>query len=246
MSGGGEQRWQPGRRLRNTAVAIATAATLVITGACGSRAGASPAGKPARPIARAAAEADCRSLAAAACYAPQQFRAAYGILPLLDRPSSTPASTPVGPSSSSATSPSGPSSAPASSPAVPPGGIPEASGGGFSHVRRHLGFVNPAIYRIGRSASYQRTFHDVKTGDNTVAFAHETVTGYHALPGWDPVDRPGEARTRRRWSRCWPATPALEPHRSQPRPTAPPGYAGAELSRNSCWLRPRSPEEQND
>ena len=52
---------------------------------------------------------------------------------------------------------------------------------------RHLGFVNPAIYRIARSASYHQAFHDVTTGNSTVTFPHGTITGYQAAPGWDPV-----------------------------------------------------------
>lgn len=55
------------------------------------------------------------------------------------------------------------------------------------YAGRHLGFVNPAIYRIGRSAAYHRAFHDITTGTNTVRSATQTVTGYHAGPGWDPV-----------------------------------------------------------
>jgi subtilase family serine protease len=52
---------------------------------------------------------------------------------------------------------------------------------------RHLGFVNPAIYRIGRSASYHRAFHDITTGSRTVTFPQGTIAGYRASPGWDPV-----------------------------------------------------------
>jgi subtilase family serine protease len=52
---------------------------------------------------------------------------------------------------------------------------------------RHLGFVNPAIYRIGRSASYHQAFHDITTGNSTVTFPQGTITGYRASPGWDPV-----------------------------------------------------------
>ena len=52
---------------------------------------------------------------------------------------------------------------------------------------RHLGFVNPAIYRIGRSGSYHQAFHDITTGNSTITFAHATITGYRAAPGWDPV-----------------------------------------------------------
>jgi subtilase family serine protease len=48
-----------------------------------------------------------------------------------------------------------------------------------------LGFVNAASYRIARSASYHRAFHDVTTGDNlTLGPVNDE---YHAGPGWDPV-----------------------------------------------------------
>jgi subtilase family serine protease len=160
--------------------------------------------------------------------------------------------SPAGPVAGPAGS-SGPAAAP--SPAGPQGGIPEASGGGFSHLfprpayqdgvpgigadrgvpdvaadadpatgmtlaasagagqdiffssagtsaaaplwaalialadqyaGRPLGFVNPAIYGIGHGA-YRQAFHDITTGDNTVRFPRQTITGYQASPGWDPV-----------------------------------------------------------
>ena len=50
-----------------------------------------------------------------------------------------------------------------------------------------LGFVNPAIYRMGRGTSYHRAFHDITTGNNTVTLPHQTITGYQASLGWDPV-----------------------------------------------------------
>ncbi|HTW10545.1 MAG TPA: S53 family peptidase [Acidimicrobiales bacterium] len=50
-----------------------------------------------------------------------------------------------------------------------------------------LGFVNPDIYRIGRSPLYHKAFHDITTGNNTVTINGVTVTGYQAGPGWDPV-----------------------------------------------------------
>jgi subtilase family serine protease len=50
-----------------------------------------------------------------------------------------------------------------------------------------LGFVNPAIYRIARSQQYQKAFHDIATGNNTVSLNRVTITGYQASPGWDPV-----------------------------------------------------------
>jgi kumamolisin len=52
---------------------------------------------------------------------------------------------------------------------------------------RHLGLVNPAIYRIGRSASYHQAFHDITTGNSTLTLPQGTITGYRASPGWDPV-----------------------------------------------------------
>jgi subtilase family serine protease len=50
-----------------------------------------------------------------------------------------------------------------------------------------LGLVNPAIYRIARSPLYHKAFHDITTGNNTVALNGTTITGYQAGPGWDPV-----------------------------------------------------------
>jgi subtilase family serine protease len=55
------------------------------------------------------------------------------------------------------------------------------------YASRDLGFVNPAIYRIGLSASYHQAFHDITKGNNTMTFPDETVTGYQAAPGWDAV-----------------------------------------------------------
>jgi subtilase family serine protease len=50
-----------------------------------------------------------------------------------------------------------------------------------------LGFINPAIYRIGHSSGYHAAFHDITTGGNTVTYSKVTVTGYQAAAGWDPV-----------------------------------------------------------
>ena len=52
---------------------------------------------------------------------------------------------------------------------------------------RDLGFIDPALYRIGRSTHYHRAFHDVTMGTNTVKFSALTITGDPATPGWDPV-----------------------------------------------------------
>ena len=55
------------------------------------------------------------------------------------------------------------------------------------YAGRQLGFINPAIYEIGRSARYHRAFHDVTKGNNTVQVGSVTVKGFDAGPGWDPV-----------------------------------------------------------
>jgi subtilase family serine protease len=55
------------------------------------------------------------------------------------------------------------------------------------YAGHQLGFVNPALYRIGRSAHYHQAFHDVTVGNNTARFPPVTITGYRAGPGWDPV-----------------------------------------------------------
>ena len=55
------------------------------------------------------------------------------------------------------------------------------------YAGRHLGFVNPAIYRIGRSGSYHQAFHDITAGNSTMTFPQGTIAGYPAAPGWDPV-----------------------------------------------------------
>ncbi len=56
------------------------------------------------------------------------------------------------------------------------------------YAKRHLGFVNPAIYQIARSPHYHQAFHDITAGPaNTAEFPRGTITGYRAGPGWDPV-----------------------------------------------------------
>jgi subtilase family serine protease len=55
------------------------------------------------------------------------------------------------------------------------------------YAGHHLGFVNSAIYRVGRGPLYHKAFHDVTSGDNTVSFPPKTITGYQAVPGWDAV-----------------------------------------------------------
>jgi hypothetical protein len=38
----------------------------------------------------------------------------------------------------------------------------------------------------GNLVSFQ-AFHDITAGNNTASFPPETITGYQAAPGWDPV-----------------------------------------------------------
>jgi len=55
------------------------------------------------------------------------------------------------------------------------------------YAKRHLGFVNPAIYQIARGSQYDQAFHDITAGNNTAEFHQGTITGYQAGAGWDPV-----------------------------------------------------------
>jgi subtilase family serine protease len=55
------------------------------------------------------------------------------------------------------------------------------------YAGRHLGFINPAIYAIGRSSQYHRAFHDITTGNNTITIGKVKVKGFSASRGWDPV-----------------------------------------------------------
>jgi subtilase family serine protease len=64
------------------------------------------------------------------------------------------------------------------------------------YAGRPLGFVNPALYRIARSAAYHQAFHDIATGNNTAIWPPVTITGYRAGPGWDPVTGLGSPDAR--------------------------------------------------
>jgi subtilase family serine protease len=64
---------------------------------------------------------------------------------------------------------------------------------------RRLGFLNTALYRIGRGASAGEAFHDITAGDNTVRLSDPTghvatIQGYEAGPGWDAVTGWGSPR----------------------------------------------------
>ncbi len=46
-----------------------------------------------------------------------------------------------------------------------------------------LGFIDPALYKLATSDTYQRDFRDITQGNNT----NSGVEGYPAVSGWDPV-----------------------------------------------------------
>ncbi|HWD18451.1 MAG TPA: protease pro-enzyme activation domain-containing protein [Verrucomicrobiae bacterium] len=48
--------------------------------------------------------------------------------------------------------------------------------------RATAGFINPAIYALGKSSSYSSTFHDVTTGNNA---SSSSPNSYHASAGYD-------------------------------------------------------------
>jgi subtilase family serine protease len=61
-----------------------------------------------------------------------------------------------------------------------------ALAGQYAH--HDLGSVNPAIYRVARSSSYHRAFHDITTGSNIQTMPYPGGTaGWKAGPGWDPA-----------------------------------------------------------
>jgi len=64
------------------------------------------------------------------------------------------------------------------------------------YARHDLGFVNPAIYRVARSSSYHKAFHDVTDGSNTVTIGTVVISGYQAGPGWNPVTGWGSPDTQ--------------------------------------------------
>jgi subtilase family serine protease len=59
-----------------------------------------------------------------------------------------------------------------------------------------LGFINPALYAIARGPCYHAAFHDITKGNNTAEFPSQTVRGYTAAPGWDPVTGLGSPDAR--------------------------------------------------
>jgi hypothetical protein len=53
-----------------------------------------------------------------------------------------------------------------------------------------VGFINPALYAIGKSTNYQSCFHDITTGYNTNSSSptkFKAVTGYDLCTGWGTI-----------------------------------------------------------
>ena len=56
-----------------------------------------------------------------------------------------------------------------------------------------VGFLNPALYAIGKSSNYNNCFHDITTGNNTNASTTTkffAVTGYDLCTGWGTPNGP--------------------------------------------------------
>ncbi len=52
----------------------------------------------------------------------------------------------------------------------------------------HLGFINPALYKLASTSAYTKDFHDITAGNNSVVDnGRVQVQGYPAVRGWDPV-----------------------------------------------------------
>ena len=50
-----------------------------------------------------------------------------------------------------------------------------------------LGYLNPALYTVATGANYARDFHDITKGNNSTNDKGVDVSGYDAVPGWDPM-----------------------------------------------------------
>jgi subtilase family serine protease len=55
-----------------------------------------------------------------------------------------------------------------------------------TNTGKTLGFINPAIYAIGKSTSYDSDFHDITSGNNNngKGKSFNAVTGYDLVTGW--------------------------------------------------------------
>jgi hypothetical protein len=54
-----------------------------------------------------------------------------------------------------------------------------------------LGFINPALYKIGTSDKAATDFRDITSGSNSFSQGDVNVQGYSAVAGWDPVTGSG-------------------------------------------------------
>jgi subtilase family serine protease len=63
-------------------------------------------------------------------------------------------------------------------------------------AHRRIGFVNDDLYVLG-TVSERTFYHDVSSGDNTLTAGTQTVRGYSAHAGWDPVTGLGSPRADR-------------------------------------------------
>jgi subtilase family serine protease len=50
-----------------------------------------------------------------------------------------------------------------------------------------LGFINPALYKLGLSSKAASDFNDITSGNNTQTVKGTVVPGYPAIVGWDPI-----------------------------------------------------------
>src|SRR6266496_3841716 len=57
-----------------------------------------------------------------------------------------------------------------------------------------LGFINPALYKLGASPNAQKDFRDIINGSNNVDNGNIHVKGFQAVQGWDAVTGWGSPR----------------------------------------------------
>ena len=57
-----------------------------------------------------------------------------------------------------------------------------------------LGYINPALYKLGTSPNAQKDYRDIISGTNNVDNGNIQVKGFQAIPGWDAVTGWGSPR----------------------------------------------------
>ena len=76
-----------------------------------------------------------------------------------------------------------------------------------SNGKSTLGFINPAIYALGKGSSYNSVFHDITSGSNNngKGQSYNAVVGYDLVTGWgspngqnliNALTEPGTAETQ--------------------------------------------------